>query len=113
MTEGTSIEALHGCPKVGVNIVTVAIHHLQGHDSIMESKLDYFYGLTAASKTRYETKVHASGLKVDPYSITAWVVNSEEFPEVNLSNMVMYMISTLSPYTCEKIKVSGCFYKLK
>ena len=58
------------------------------------------------SKTRYETKVLASGLKVDLYSITTWVVNSEEFPKVNLSDMVMYMISTPSPYTREEIKVN-------
>ena len=72
----------------------------------MESKSDYFHGLTAASKTRYESKVLSSGLKVDPYSITTWVVNSEDFPEVNISDMVMYMISTPSPYTREEIKVS-------
>ena len=72
----------------------------------MESKLDYFHGLTVASKTRYESKVPSSGLKVDPYSITTWVVNSEDFPEVNISDMVMYMISTPSPYTREEIKVS-------
>ena len=72
----------------------------------MESKSDYFHGLTAASKTCYETKVLSSGLKVDPYSITTWMVNSEDFPEVNISDMVMYMISTPSPYTCEEIKVS-------
>ena len=97
---------MRGRPKVGVNVVTVAIRHLQGHVIIMELKSDYFHGLTAASKTRYETKVLASGLEVDPYSITTWVVNSEEFPEVNLSDMVMYMISTPSPYTREEIKVS-------
>ena len=72
----------------------------------MESKSDYFHGLTAASKTRYESKVLSSGLKVDPYSITTWMVNSEDFPEVNISDMVMYMISTPSPYTREEIKVS-------
>lgn len=72
----------------------------------MKLKLDYFHGLTAASKICYETKILASGLKVDPYSITTWVVNSEELPEVNLSDKVMYMITTPSPYTCEEIKVS-------
>ena len=72
----------------------------------MESKSDYFHGLTAASKTHYESKVLSSGLKVDPYSITTWVVNSEDFPEVNISDMVMYMISTPSLYTREEIKVS-------
>lgn len=72
---------------------------------VMDSKSDYFHGLTAASKTRYETKILSTGLKVDPYSISTWVVNSEEFPEVNLSDMVMYMISTPSPYTHEEIKV--------
>lgn len=76
----------------------------------MESKSDYFHGLTAASKTRYETKVLSS---VDPYSITTWVVNSEEFPEVNLSDMVMYTISTPSPYIREEIKVSLCLVLLK
>ena len=74
----------------------------------MESKSDYFHGMTAASNAHYETKVLASGLKADPYSITTWVMNSEEFPEVNLSDMVIHMISTPSPYTGEEIEVSFC-----
>jgi len=74
----------------------------------MDSKSDYFHGLTVASKTRYETKVLSTGLKVDPYSISTWMVNPEEFPEVNLSDMVMYMISTPSPYMREEIKVGHC-----
>lgn len=75
---------------------------MQGHVRIMESKLGYFLGLTAASKTRYETNFKGGSL----YQI-------QKFAVVNLSDMVMYVISATSlySYTCRNQGgfSSGCF----
>ena len=38
----------------------------------MEHKSEYSSSLSASAKDRYERKVMATGLKVDPYSIECW-----------------------------------------
>ena len=72
----------------------------------MEIKSEYFCKLSADSKTRYECKVTSSGLTKDPYAIDEWTDDPDTVPEVQWSDMVLYMISTPSPYTREEIKVS-------
>ena len=71
----------------------------------MERKSEYFSSLSASTKDRYERKVIATGLKVDPYSIERWHEDSEVFPEVNWSDMMIYLTATPSEYTREAIKV--------
>ena len=44
-------------------------------------------------------------LGIDPYSIERWREDLEAFPEVNWSDMIMYLTATPSEYTREAIKV--------
>ena len=48
----------------------------------MQRKSEYFSSLSASAKDKYERKVMATGLKVDPYSIERWHGDAEVFPEV-------------------------------
>jgi len=72
----------------------------------MEKTSEYVLSLTGKSKKRYECKVTSTGLKVDPYTISSWTEDPSMIPDVKWSDMVLYMVSTPSPYTCEEIKVS-------
>ena len=72
----------------------------------MERKSDYFFDLSSQAKERYEAKVVSSGLRIDPYAIEDWNEAPEEVPDVRWSDMMLYMVSTPSPYTREEIKVS-------
>ena len=72
----------------------------------MERKSDYFFDLSSQAKERYEAKVVSSGLSRDPYTIEDWIEAPEEVPDVGWSDMMLYMVSTPSPYTREEIKVS-------
>jgi len=72
----------------------------------MENISEYVSNLTGESKKRYECKVTSTGLKVDPYTISSWTEDPSMIPDVKWSDMVLYMVSTPSPYTCEEIKVS-------
>ena len=56
----------------------------------------------------YESKVISSGLRTDPYAIDDrhWTETPEIVPDVQWSDMMLYMIATPSPYTREEIKVS-------
>ena len=47
----------------------------------------------------------SAGLNVDPYVIEGWSQNPEDIPKVHWSDVVLYMVSTPSPYTKEAIKV--------
>lgn len=49
----------------------------------MEHKSEYFSSLSASAKGRYERKVMATGLGVDPYCIERWHDDSEVFPKVS------------------------------
>ena len=76
----------------------------------MELKLEYFFKLSNESRQRYEryeAKVTSAGLTIDPYSISNWEEEPTTIPNVKWSDMVLYMVSTPSPYTREEIKVTG------
>ncbi len=97
-------------------LATVAIHHFLGQRGqlllsprctfmVMDRKSKYFTNLSADAKCRYEGKVTNSGLRQDPYAITEWTENPENVPEVQWSDLMLYMVTTPSPYTREEIKV--------
>ena len=71
----------------------------------MENESEYFLGLTAESKKRYHCKVTSSGLNIDPYSISSWTEDPSALPDIQWSDMMLYMVSTPSPYTRDEIKV--------
>ena len=73
----------------------------------MERKSEYFTSLSKEAQIRYEEKVVVRGLKIDPYAIESWTEAPEVIPDVHWSDMMLYMIATPSPYTCEAIKVSS------
>ena len=58
-------------------------------------------------KQRYHQKITTTGLQVDPYVIeeSQWTREPEEIPLLQWSDVVLYMVSTPSPYTRETIKV--------
>ena len=62
--------------------------------------------LLSEAKKRYESKIVSAGLNVDPYVIEGWSQNPEDIPKVHWSDVMLYMVSTPSPYTKEAIKVS-------
>ena len=66
----------------------------------MERKSEYFSSLSASAKDRYEKKVMATGLKVDPYSIERWHEDSEVFPKVNWSDMLRQANTLAKLYRC-------------
>ena len=66
---------------------------------------EYLMKLSSEAKMRYESKVVSAGLDVDPYVIEGWSQNPEDIPKVHWSDVVLYMVSTPSPYTKEAIKV--------
>ena len=72
----------------------------------MDVKSEYFVNLTEDSRARYECKVVSAGLTKNPYAIEEWTANPDIIPDVQWSDMMLYMISTPSPYTREEIKVS-------
>ena len=73
----------------------------------MELKSEYFANLSADAKVRYESKVTSTGLGQDPYAIKEWTESPENIPEVQWSDMMLYMVTTPSPYTREEIKVKN------
>ena len=74
----------------------------------IQRKSEYFANLSADSQRRYESKVISSGLNIDPYAIDdcQWTEVPETVPDVQWSDMMIYMTATPSPYTREEIKVS-------
>jgi len=71
----------------------------------MEKPSGYYLDLKADSKKRYQSKVTSAGLRIDPYSITQWSEDPDEIPSVTWSDVVLYMVTTPSPYTLEEVKV--------
>ena len=67
----------------------------------MEHKL----ALLAASRTRYERKVIAAGLTTDPYSIEQWHEDMNSLPEVNWTDMIVYLTATPSENSYQAMKV--------
>ena len=76
----------------------------------MEQKSPYFRSLSVESQKRYEEQIVTAGLKTDPYTMEAqlWTEEPEVIPDVNWSDMMLYMINTSSPYTKEEMKVGLC-----
>ena len=69
----------------------------------MQRISEYTQSLSAVSRARYESKVTSTGLNTDPYAIddSQWSTSPEAVPDLTWSDMVLYMISTPSPYTKE------------
>ena len=55
----------------------------------------------------YEAKTTSFELKTDPYCIEEWTEAPETIPKVQWIDVMVYMVSTPSPYTREEIKVSA------
>ena len=70
-------------------------------------KSEYLRTLTIDARSRYENKVITTGLSVDPYTIddALWTREPETIPQFSWSDVMLYMVSTPSPYTKEAIKV--------
>ena len=66
---------------------------------------EYLTKLSSKAKKRFESKILSAGLDIDPYVIEEWTQNPEDIPKVQWSDVVLYMVSTPSPYTKEAIKV--------
>ena len=77
----------------------------------MERFSQYFHDLSTASKERYEQKVTSTGLKHDPYVIEDWCENPASLPDVQWSDLVVYMTTTPSQFTREAIKVRNCIFQ--
>ena len=73
----------------------------------MERKSEYLANLTADAQGRYECKVISSGLNTDSYAIDDcyWTETPEIAPDVQWSDMMLYMTATPSLYTREAIEV--------
>ena len=68
---------------------------------------EYLQQLSSVAKHRYKEKVLLAGLKTDPYCIEEcdWEKSPELLPALSWSDVMVYMISTPSPYTGEAVKV--------
>ena len=77
-------------------------------DIAMERKSQYCLELSHESQLRYQSKVVCAGLNDDPYAVeeSLWTDDPDSIPTVNWSDVVLYMVSTPSPYTREELKVS-------
>ena len=73
----------------------------------LQAKLEYFDGLSAEAKARYTRKILLSGLTINPYCISEWTENPEIVPAIKMSDMLLYLVATPSPYTKEQIKVAN------
>ena len=72
---------------------------------------EYVTELSSEARERYENKVFKSGLTVDPYVIAPedWTREPSNLPDVQWTDLVLYMVTTPSPYTAESLKVNGSF----
>ena len=71
----------------------------------MERASEYFLSLSAGSRERYECKVTSCGLNDDPYAISeGWTESPELIPELQWSDIMLYMVCTPIPHTKESIK---------
>ncbi len=73
--------------------------------SSLTKKSKYFSSLSTESKVRYQSKIAATGLTVDPYTIeeAEWTREPDTIPQLLWSDLMLYMAS---PHTKEAIKVS-------
>ena len=68
---------------------------------------EYVRRLPADARARYAQKVTKAGLTRDPYLIHEWEATPEVIAAISISDLMLYMVSTPSPYTKEEVKVSG------
>ena len=70
---------------------------------------DYVKNLSVTSRKRYVEKVVLAGIRKDPYCLVEkeWEKNPADLPSLAWSDIMIYMISTPSPYTKEAIKVAS------
>ena len=68
-------------------------------------KSEYLCSLSEEARQRYENKVAGTGLSVDPYVIEEWTQDPETVPRLAWSDVMLYMVSTPSPFTKEALKV--------
>jgi len=61
--------------------------------------------LSDEAKQQYGSKVGDTGLNIDPYVIDDWTQGPETIPRLARSYVMLYMVSTPSPYTKEAKKV--------
>ena len=75
--------------------------------AILAKRSEYLLQLSSEARARLEAKISSVGLNVDPYAIDSdkWSRNPEVLPKVKWSDVLLYMISTPSPYMKEAIKV--------
>ena len=68
--------------------------------------------LSSVSRQRYIKKLTKVGLSNDPYCLESpeWEKDPENLPSLSWSNIMMFMVSTPSPYTKESIKVVKQFF---
>ena len=71
-------------------------------------KSEYLCSLSAEGRKRYTEKLNAAGLNTDPYCIDdlEWTREPEATLQLVWSDLMLYMVSTPSPYTKEAIKVN-------
>jgi len=80
----------------------------------MEQKSGYFCDLkSAVSKKRYKEKVLAAGLGINPYSIQRWEEALETLPDVQWSDMIVYLTITPSEHTRYAVEVNHRYYILR
>ena len=74
-------------------------------------KSEYILQLSSVSRQRYIEKLTKVGLSNDPYCLESpeWEKGSGKF---TFTVMMMFMVSTPSPYTKESIKVVQQFFLL-
>ena len=75
---------------------------------------EYILQLSSVSRQRYIEKLTKVGLSNDPYCLESpeWEKDPENLPSLSRSDMMMFMVSTPSPYTKESIKVVKPFFLL-
>ena len=61
-------------------------------------KPEYLCSLSDEAKQRYESKVVGTERSVDPYLIDHWTRDPETIPQLTWSDVMLYMVSTPSPY---------------
>ncbi len=71
-------------------------------------KSEYLCSLSVEGRQRYAEKLNVAGINTDPYCIEEkeWTREPEAIPQLVWSDLMLYMVSTPSPYTKEAIKVN-------
>ena len=77
----------------------------------LSARSEYMLELSTDSRRRYEAKLTCCGLHCDPYALldSKWSREPESLPAFAWSDVIIYTLSTPSPYTKESIKVRIVF----